>query len=276
MRWSLACMFGLALAVTAAGCRSCDRVESELRVRERELRELKEELERTRAYNNGLQAELHAQSGAPLPVYGEPPVTLYPIRSLVLGRQTGGREDHYGSGDQLLQVVVEPHDAEDQAVKVPGSLIVQALEFTAEGGKRPLSTWEVPAEELRRSWHSGLLSTGYTVVLPWKRCPTTEKLRIVAQFKLPDGRVFEADKDVTIHVPLQAQQPLPPPEAVPVAQPEEKSLPLPRRVDPPGSGPSISNKPSAELRPVRADQVGPAGSQPAWRVVLPRPHAPVE
>jgi hypothetical protein len=114
------------------------------------------------------------------------------------------------------------------------------------------------------------------VVLPWKRCPTTEKLRIVAQFKLPDGRVFEADKDVTIHVPLQAQQPLLSPDGVPVAHPEEKSLPMPRRVEPPASGPSISNKPSADLRPVRADQAGPTGPPPAWRVVLPRAQAPVD
>src|SRR5258708_9337118 len=167
MRWSQACMFGLALAVTAAGCRSCDRVESELRARETELRELKEEWDRTRAYNNGLQAGLHDVSGAPPPISGEPPVTTYPVRSLVLGRQTGGREDHAGSGEQLLQVVVEPHDAEDQAVKVPGSLLVHVLEITAEGAKRPLSTWEISSEQLRRSWHSGLLSTGYTFVLPW-------------------------------------------------------------------------------------------------------------
>jgi hypothetical protein len=276
MRWPLACMFGLALTVTAAGCRSCDRVESELRARERELRELKDELDRSRAYNNGLQAELHALSGAPLPVPGEPPVTAYPVRSLVIGRQTGGREDHAGSGDQLLQVVVEPHDAEDQAIKVPGSLVVQVLEITPEGAKQPLSTWEIPSEQLRRSWHSGLLSTGYTVVLPWKRCPTSEKLRVVAQFKLPDGRVFEADKDVTIHVPPQAQQLELPPEPVPVVQPEEKTLPTPRRVEPPTSGPTISNKASADLRPVRADQVTPGGQQSTWRVVEPRHRAPVE
>jgi hypothetical protein len=276
MRWSLAWMFGLALAVTAAGCRSCDRVESELRVRERELRELKDELDRSRAYANGMQAELNATAGLPPPVCGEPPVTAYPMRSLVLGRQTGGREDHSGSGDQVLQVVVEPHDAEDQAVKVPGSLVVQALEITPEGAKRPLSTWEIPGEQLRRSWHSGLLSTGYTVVLPWKRCPTTEKVRVVAQFKLPDGRVFEADKDVTIHLPPQGQQPMLPPEPVPVAQPEEKILPLPRRAEPPASGPTISNKPSAGLQPVRADKVTPAKDQPTWHVVEPHLQAPEE
>jgi hypothetical protein len=269
-------MFGLALAVTAAGCRSCDRVESELRARETELREVKEELDRSRAYANGLQAELSAVSGIPAPISGQPPITAYPIRSLVLGRQTGGREDHSGSGDQLLQVVVEPHDAEDQAVKVPGSLVVQALEITPEGAKRPLSTWEVPSDQLRRSWHSGLLSTGYTIVLPWKRCPTTEKLRVVAQFKLPDGRVFEADKDVTIHVPPQPQQPLLPPEPVPIAEPDEKTLPTPRRVDPPASGPSISNKPPPHVQPVRGEQETPPGLQPVWRIVEPRFRAPVE
>src|SRR5260370_34816919 len=112
MRWSLACMFGLALAVTAAGCRSCDRVEAELRAREKELRAVKEELDRTRAYNNGLQAELNAAVGLPPPVFGEPPVVALPIRSLVLGRQRGGREAGAGCGDQVLQVPVEPPTAE--------------------------------------------------------------------------------------------------------------------------------------------------------------------
>src|SRR5579859_5103072 len=215
MRWSLACIFGLALAVTAAGCRSCDRVEAELRAREKELREVKDELDRSRAYNGGLQAELNAAVGLPPPVYGEPPVVAFPIRSLVLGRQTGGREDGYGCGDQYLQVIVEPHDAEDQAVKVPGSLLVTALEITPEGAKRPLSTWEIPPDQLRRSWHSGLLSTGYTLVLPWKTPPATEKLRVVAQFKVPDGRVYEADKDVTIHLPPPGSRPVPPPALPP-------------------------------------------------------------
>ncbi len=278
MRWSLACMFGLALAVAAGGCRTCDRVEAELRTRDRELREAKEELDRSRAYSNSLQIELNAERGVPPPYCNDPPVAAYPVRSIVLGRQTGGREDGYGTGDQALQVVVEPHDAEDQAVKVPGSLLIHALEITPEGAKRPLCTWEVPGEQLRRSWHSGLLSTGYTLVLPWKTWPTTEKLRVVAQFKLPDGRVFEADKDVVIHVPPPGQRPVP---TLPAADPEltappggEKLLPMPRRVDPPTAGPSISNHQSTYMQPVRGERlVGPDG-QPAWRVVEPRSHVP--
>jgi hypothetical protein len=120
------------------------------------------------------------------------------------------------------------------------------------------------------------LSTGYVVALPWKLCPTTEKLRVVAQFKLPDGRVFEADKDVTIHVPPKAQQPVLATEPVAVDPPDEKTLPLPRRVEPPAGGPTISNKPAGDFRPLRAEQSVPAGRQPTWHVVEPRARAPLE
>jgi len=277
MRWSLAWIIGLALSFTAVGCRSCDRVESTLRARERELRETREELERTRAYTNGLQIELNAERGVPPPICGDPFVTAYPIRSLVLGRQTGGREDNYGSGDQALQVVVEPHDAEDQAVKVPGSLVIQVLEITPEGVKQPLSSWDISGEQLRRSWRSGLLSTGYMLVLPWKTCPTTEKLRVVAQFKLPDGRTFEADKDITIHVPPPSERRVLPPEPVPIPAASEQILPLPHRVEPPAiSGPNITQKDGGGIQPVRVEKpvsgtnVADDGGQPVWRVVEPR------
>ena|SRR5579862_9411335 len=279
MRWSLAWIIGLALVCTTVGCRSCDRVESELRVRERQLRETRDELERSKAYANGLQLELNAAVGVPPPAWGDPPIAAYPIRSLVLGRQTGGREDTYGSGDQSLQVVVEPHDAEDQAVKIPGTLVIQVQEITPEGGKRPLSTWEINAEQLRRSWHSGLLSTGYTLVLPWKTYPTTEKLRVIAQFKVPDGRTFEADKDITIHLPPPSQRRELPPELVPGV--DEKTLPAPRKGDPAPppsspSGPSIGKSDAKGVEPVRVAKPSSDGgdeSQPVWRVVEPKPAA---
>ncbi len=97
-------------------------------------------------------------------------------------------------------MVAEPLDADNQAVKVPGSLFIQALEITPAGLKQPLSTWQISDDELRRSWRAGLLSTGYVLVLPWKVWPTNDKLRVVVQFHTADGRLFEADKDVTIRV----------------------------------------------------------------------------
>jgi hypothetical protein len=126
------------------------------------------------------------------------------VQQVVLGRQTGGYDEDDCPGDEALQVVLEPRDGDGHALKAPGSLRVVALQISPEGLKAPLCSWELSPEQLRRTWRSGLLRTGYYVILPWKAWPTSERLRVVAQFSLADGRHFEAEKDVTIRLPPPA------------------------------------------------------------------------
>ncbi len=163
----------------------------------------REELSRCEAYNSALQMDLHGTQGefiGPGTPHGSGPA--FPIRSLTLGRQTGGRELDGSPGDGALQVVLEPRDAEGQSIKVPNAAaVIQVVEITPDGLKHPLSIWEIPPEQLRNHWRAGLLTTGYVLVLPWKEPPTTEKVRVVALLRMADGRAFEADKDVTIRVP---------------------------------------------------------------------------
>lgn len=241
-----------------AGCRSpCEHVESELRCRERELRELREEFDRTAGANDAMQRELCELRKArpPLPPAAEPlpppkaapaPAAAAPegtptswrdagrpavleavslpatVKEIVLGRGTGGLDEDRMPGDDALQVVVEPRDTDGHAIKVPGCLHVTVLEILPEGTKKPLSSWELSADELRRTWRNGLFSTGYYVVLPWKACPDTEKLRVVVQFQLSDGRLFEADKDVTVRVPPPSvRKPCPTPPGEPVLMPHQ-------------------------------------------------------
>jgi hypothetical protein len=274
MRGPLAILFGLALAAFTSGCRSCDRVESELRARENDLREARAELERSDAYNQALQAELRAVRGEICPLPGEQPVVGYPVRALVLGRQTGGRDSDSGRGDDALQVVLEPRDPEGQSIKVPGMALVQVLEVTPEGLKRPLSTWEISPEELRKSWRSSLLGTGYFLTLPWKIPPATEKLRVVAQFRLTDGRMFEADKDVTVRLPPSPRRPMPPADDTLPPTRERDVLPPPQPVDPPKPPPPDPTGPS--LDPSARGQPSPTepGAPVVWRAVRP-PTPPV-
>jgi hypothetical protein len=242
MRCRVASCFGLALVVAACGCRSCHRVESELRSRETDVRQLKDELDQSAVINETLQLEVRALRGElGLPADGQP-AAAYPVRSLVLGRQTGGRSNDSCPGDDALQVQVEPRDTEGQSIKAPGILLVQVEEITKEGLKRPLSSWEVPPEQLRRSWRSGLLTTGYVLNLPWKAWPSTEKLRVTAQLQLTDGRVFGADKDITVKltpvnrrpaaVPDDKSAPYSPPAPRPADEGGPPLLPAPRPVDP--------------------------------------------
>jgi hypothetical protein len=255
MRWPAPWLFGMTLAACAAGCRgSGEIVESQLRARESDVRELKEELERTEFYNQTLQNELRVLRGEQ-PVADKAAVA-YPVRSLALGRQTGGRPGDRCGGDDALQVMVEPRDPDNSPIKAPGSLLVQAVEVNTEGLKRPLSSWEIPPDQLRRSWRSGLFNTGYSLTLPWKVWPSAEKMRVVVIFRMPDGRTFEADKDITVRlVPLNKRPALPltepalpappfnppPAEAVPVLPPPRPLDKPPPSPPPTGDGPTLTS-----------------------------------
>jgi hypothetical protein len=219
-------------------------VESELRARENDVLELREELHRCGIYNQTLQQEVHALRGQMgMPPHGPSPAA-YPVMSLILGRQTGGRSNDICPGDDALQVQIEPRDPEGQAIKAPGQLLIDAQEVTPEGIRRPLSSWMIPPDELRRSWRNGLLTTGYLLNLPWKVWPSTEKLRVTAQFQLADGRVFAADRDVMVRLTPVNQRPTvvpntratPATEETPAPKPAGDGgpplLPAPRRIDP--------------------------------------------
>jgi hypothetical protein len=263
MRWSGVLLLG-GLTAAVAGCHSCDLVEAELRARDHDLRIVQAELERTEAYNQYLQRELHhvqqSVSAAPLPDGSPPPPPAIDgrIKAIVLGRQTGGFEDDGIPGDEALQVVLEPRDADNHTVKAPGSAVVHVFEILPEGVKKPLCNWQVSPDQLQRSWRSGLLLTGYCLVLPWKSWPTIPQLRVVVQFVAEDHRTFEAERDVTVRLtPSAYRKPPPADDTGPSLTPNdpETPLPLPRKLEPepekgPGSAPEKKeeeNKPKTSV-----------------------------
>ncbi len=236
MRGLAALLPGL-LLVLAAGCRNCDLVEAELRTKDRELRELQADLNRVECENEALHRELRGvRQSVPPPTVEEASQTNT-VRQVVLGRQTGGHDEDQCPGDEALMVVVEPRDVDGHALKAPGALYVEAVEINPQGLKSVLATWEVSEAELRRTWRSGLLSNGYHVVLPWKNWPSAERLRVTARLTLPDGRAFEADKDVRLRLTAAAQRKpapaLPPPKTVEPPAPQLQRLaPWPRKTAP--------------------------------------------
>jgi hypothetical protein len=218
----------------AAGCRNCDKVEAELRSKDRELYQLRDELYHTEAYNHALRREvgaLRVGAAGPPELAGQ----TYTLTNLSLGRQTGGYNTGESAGDDALQVILEPKDPDGHTIKAPGSVEILVQEITREGLKVPLSSWTIPPDQLRRSWRTGLLSTGYALVLPWKVWPNNEKLRVAVQFQLPDGRLFEADKDVTVRLAPQRKRPMPPADGViPAPQPNDHHiLPPPHKLEGP-------------------------------------------
>ncbi len=233
-------------ACVLAGCshQNCDLLEAELRTREDKLYELQAQLQQAQGCNQALQQELMALRQSPAcKITPELASQLYTLKDIALGRLTGGIDEDNCPGDEALQVVVEPRDCDGQSIKAPGALHVTALQISARGTKSPLSSWDVDPNQLRKSWRGGLFGSGYYVVLPWKIWPTSPTLRVVARLQLTDGRIFEAEKDVTVH--LTAPGPgkpffMEPPPLVPDA---EILLPGPHTFTAPG--PDLGRKPTA-------------------------------
>jgi hypothetical protein len=236
----------LAAALAFSGCRSprSDLVEAELRTRERQLRELEGELLFTKTMNEALENTLRDRQCVTAPSIK--PGFAPSVKDIQLGRGTSAIDNDSVPGDEAIQVVLTPRDVDASPVKIPGTLKVAAFEITPEGLKAPLSSWDVPPTELRRSWRTGLLSTGYHVSLPFQRFPQHERARIVVTFLPLEGGVYEAERDVRVLLP-PSTRPCPPPGGLTPPTPSEgpQILPPPQPIHP------TSNYPPAMLGPPR-------------------------
>jgi hypothetical protein len=258
MRWPTVLLLGFSLSWLAAGCRNNDLVEAELRSRDTDVRDLRADLARAEGMNEALMRELSAvRQGTSSKITPELASQTYTLKKIVLGRGTGGLDVDGLPGDEALQLILQPQDVDDHTIKAPGSLHVEAAEISAEGLKTFFSAWDVTPEQLRRTWHSGLLSTGYVITLPWKNWPSSEKLRITARFTLLDGRVFEADKDITIHLG-------PPPHGKSVGPP----MPVFPENETPLGMPRLESKPPT-LSPISASFASSNGRAASWRAPEP-------
>jgi len=229
------------LPLMAVGCRNNrgDVLEAELRGREREVRELRSELDTTRATNEAFERELYRQRGVvpPLNLNNRTPSdrSALPagLKEVALGSGTGGIDEDRVPGDEALMVVIVPKDDDGQSVRAVGAVVITAREIDPQGAKTFLSSWEISATDLRRYWKSGLLSTGYQITLPWKKLPTRTKMRVELKFVSPDGRVYEAERDVTIRPPAPGSIATPAEqsaEVVPEGFLPSNTLPMPASV----------------------------------------------
>lgn len=183
------------------GCKSCEHLETALRMREEDLLLLREDLLRLEFQNQALKqqiAALQASSAASPSQASAPKVRL---ERLTLGQTTGGYDIDGRPGDDALQVVIQPRDQDNNIVPIAGAATITALEIGKEGTKTSIGTWAVSQQQMAETWKNGLFTQGYALLLPWQKKPTKERLRVVVRFRSPDGREFEVDRDVSLRLP---------------------------------------------------------------------------
>ena len=232
--------FTLLGSLLLAGCKNKgELVENELRARDIQYREALEELGRAESHKEMLERENDAlRRGAK--VTPEQAAQMFGLRRIALGRTSGGYDNDGLPGDEALQVIVEPRDASDHSIKAPGRIQVTVLEINFQGVKSPIGEWTIAPEQVRPTWKQGLLSTGYYLILPWKSPPQSETLRVIVKMILPDGRVYEADKDVKVRLlpgrgarPLEVLPGEPSPIFVPALKQSYPNMPVGRWFAPP-------------------------------------------
>lgn len=187
-----------------AGCRSNnskDRLETNLRQREKEIALLREDIDRIAGYNLALQTEVRSMRGQPGPSACDPFTPLYPVRSIVVGRTSTALDDDGKPGDDAVQIVLETRDADGKLFRAPGKVQMQMLEVSPEGLKNLIGTYQFGPDEMRPLWKQGLLTSGYVFNLPWQTPPRQDKIRVVAQFTMEDGRQFEAERELRVKPP---------------------------------------------------------------------------
>ena len=254
----------LCAACTVIGCRNRDLLENELRARDIQYRETLDELKKAELHNEALQREVYSlRRGSK--ISPEQALHTYGLQRVTLGRATGGFDDDDTPGDEALHIVLEPRDAEDDIIKSPGMLHVTALEVSPQGIKTVLGSWDVIADDLRQHWKQGLFSTGYVLVLPWKSWPQYENLRVIARLTMPDGRVFEADRDVKIRLIPDLPEPTPetPPPVIETPEVLPQPTPVPDDEDastsryPPAAKATIELGPPEPLQPPDTSDIAP-------------------
>ena len=97
------------------------------------MRELRADLDRAQADNEALVRELTSiRHGSAAKITPELAAQTYTLKQITLGRGTGGVDEDACPGDEALEVVVEPRDADGHTIKAPGSVHVEALEISGK------------------------------------------------------------------------------------------------------------------------------------------------
>lgn len=204
------CPSGMLLCGLAAGCAlrgDTTGLEQELRGHEDRILSLQHELQTTRdelaaARREADHLRAQATSAGEMVLTSEQGDVLFRAEGLRINTLlTGGLDEDDRPGDEVLSVVLEPFDADGTTLKLPGDVTIDVTDPAADGEARNVGTWTYAADEVRDSWHAGLLVIGFKFRLEWQTPPTHETLVLHARLTTPDARTFDATETVKVQIP---------------------------------------------------------------------------
>lgn len=199
----------LAFAIVG-GCASrsgMEVLESSLRQQEDRLTGVQQQLEATQSELQISQNEV-AQLRAQLAANGQQSHTPEHFENefKAVGLRfnaylTSGIDRDGYPGDDVLSVLLYPHDAQGGLVKLPGTVELRAVDLSAPDGMQEIGSWSFTPEQTKKAWHTGFLAAGFLFEEAWERLPQGSNITLHARFKTLDGRQFDAVQPLKVTVP---------------------------------------------------------------------------
>ena len=107
-------------------------------------------------------------------------------------------------GDEMLSVLLYPHDEQGGLVKLPGTIELRALDLSAPEGMQEVGNWTFTPDQTKEAWHTGFLAAGFLFEEAWERMPHGSDVTLHARFKTIDGRQFDAVQPLKVSSPANA------------------------------------------------------------------------
>lgn len=230
-------------ALSSSGCASrgnVDALEAQLRQTQDSLRhseqrmaKVQSELDLAHREKELLRQQMTAVNGPSSGALPEQTQALARISGLSINKLMSGGQDQDGDQtDEALQLIVAPHDADGDLVKVAGQMEIEAYDMSRTGEDKRVGRWVFDSGEARKHWHSGFLSSGFQFHLPWEQSPGGKEILVHARLVTSDGRQFDTNQTINVRPGLAAApgRIVPPPHLQQVSQAKLAPLSaMPRR-----------------------------------------------
>lgn len=131
------------------------------------------------------------------------------VRSITLGRRTGGLQLDSAPGDDGVLVVIEARNARGEATsaRAAASLVLIDPAVPGEGGR--YARWDLDADDVEALFRTpqGSDEAGTYFELPWPDGPPAHtRLKLFVRMTTDDGRQLQAERDVVVELGAAAAQ----------------------------------------------------------------------
>lgn len=113
---------------------------------------------------------------------------------------TSGLDRDGVPGDEMLSVLLYPHDEQGGLVKLIGTVELKAVDLSAPKGQHEVGSWTFTPSQTKDAWHSGFLAAGFLFEQPWQQLPQGADVTLHARFTTIDGRQFDAVQPLRVKV----------------------------------------------------------------------------